>query len=263
MFLYDFDAEETNLCEEDDEDEDEDEDEEPKSSTEQKEAAMVKELRSKYPGLIGKYQLNVSDTAADQLRLYELLKVEYPNTSYAHGACHTINRVLYRIGQIPKVAALVQQHTDIVRWFKTHKKQRRLLKRFSDLDLFFGNDCRYGFYFWMILRNVRLAAELQNCVKCKEYKEADLKNDVMSALVQDRGFWEDTVVVVLGVWPWLRLIKICDSDGPTMSVLYHELQKIDKEYKQIFENSRVRTEETSVELIKNVSNFFSFHSLAS
>ena len=47
MFLYDFDAEETNLCEEDDEDEDEDEDEEPKSSTEQKEAAMVKELRSK------------------------------------------------------------------------------------------------------------------------------------------------------------------------------------------------------------------------
>jgi len=92
--------------------------------------------------------------------------------------------------------------------------RRRALLRYCDT--------RFGLYFIMLHRLLLLKSVLVSCVTCPEWIERHPEGvrDEVKEIIMDAAFWKEVNVLIIVTWPLIQLIRVGDSDKPTLHTVY-------------------------------------------
>ena len=71
-------------------------------------------------------------------------------------------------------------------------------------------DTRFGLYFVMLRRLLRLRPVLRTVVTCDAYVEKKYKDDEEYEIIMDSAFWDDVGLLVKMIWPLMMLLRLRD-----------------------------------------------------
>jgi hypothetical protein len=175
--------------------------------------------------------LQVGDTVAEQLCMFELVEAALPWMSHQLGICHGVNRILTIVGDIPAVKAVLDDCMEIVDWFMNYKIQHAVLSKHATGTLVTPCDSRYGFNFIAVLKLLTQVVSLQKAVGDAAYIEAHFENDIIKPRVNDTGFWNRVADVSQYVFPYLRLLRTADSNAPMLSKVHGRKMQLEEQFK--------------------------------
>ena len=109
----------------------------------------------------------------------------------------------------------------------------------------------------MLHREMQLKNVLIACVTSPEWLNAypsgkDEKADEVKAIIMDVTFWEDVKKLIEITWPLLQLLRLGDSDTPSLHLVYHRTHVVEERL-QLF-----RTKGT-VEYMNEVIEAFDYY----
>ena len=184
--------------------------------------------------------LIICDGASDMVRFRHYLSSILTWVWSIWCISHIVNRILSKIGAIEQVAEIIRKGKVIVDTFKSSShfehahfeakcmeicKKRRALIRYVET--------RFGLYFVMLHREMQLKNVLIACVTSPEWLNAypsgkDEKADEVKAIIMDVTFWEDVKKLIEITWPLLQLLRLGDSDTPSLHLVYHRTHIVEE-----------------------------------
>ena len=192
--------------------------------------------------------LIICDGAADMTKFRELISVVFPWILSIWCVSHITNRILAMIGAIEKVNELIIKGKVIVDCFAGSKhfehslfesksfqflKKRRALLRYCDT--------RFGLYFVMLHRIVQLKTVLVSCVTCPQWLDRypEGQPDEVKDIIMDQEFWKEVSVLITVVWPIIQLLRIGDSNKPSLFAIYKATVQTKERFETIGERFEV------------------------
>lgn len=161
----------------------------------------------------------VSDCAAVMVAAWLLLSISFSFIFFSGCICHRTNTLMkHIINDVDHVADIVRRGKAIVIHLKSHQKSAALVEKFSlehlkvALTFVIPSDTRMGLYLLMLHRLLRLRPAIISTVNSATYINDHLQNEEVDNDVNDNTFWSDTLALVQYLYPFLRLIRLADSD---------------------------------------------------
>ena len=193
-----------------------------------KDAEFVSDL---VKGDLRKYKQNqhvdllITDGASDMTNLRSNIESLFPWMSTMWCICHVCNCILAAIGSIDEVKELIEKGKKIVTWFnETHflSSLFRRVRTEHDVQLQFilGCDTRFGLFFLLLHRILKLKQVLKSCVADASYVASKFTDDEVKGIVDDETFWASVDSLVKMVWPVMMLLRMADGETPCLSKLY-------------------------------------------
>jgi len=175
--------------------------------------------------------LQVGDTVAEQLAMFELVEAACPWVSSQLGVCHGTNRILTIVGAIPRIGAILIEVLEVVDWFMNHKLQHAVFEKHSKgRALVTPCDSRYGFNFIAMLKLLKEVETCQKAVGDPAYIEAGFDNDIIKPRVNDTGWWNRVADICEFVFPYLRLLRAADSNAPMLSKVAGRKKQVEAQF---------------------------------
>ena len=136
--------------------------------------------------------------------------------------------------QIPEINSIIERAEVINSWFRGHQRPAAMLsancfKRYKKtLSLIRPTDTRFGLYFIMIHRLLRVQDGLEDTVKSEEYLGEGYVDDTAARYVLDVDFWQRAKALLQIMWPPMLILRFGDSDKPGTSKMYHYSKQVTK-----------------------------------
>ena len=84
----------------------------------------------------------------------------------------------------------------------------------------------------MLHRILQLKSVLLACVTCPEYlvRYPEGDEDEVKAIIMDPDFWSDVTQLISVVWPLIQLIRLGDTDKPSLFAVYRATKLVKKRF---------------------------------
>ena len=154
---------------------------------------------------------------------------EYPWLCVEWCTPHLANVLLGKFGDLDLVSEIIAEGQELFEWFMNHHAQHAMFVAQSDLyyggegkgrTLVGGADTRFGKYFSMLVRMLVEKPVLEATVVSKVYNDKKYKDDKIKARILSPEWWAKVAVVSKAVSGILSLIRMGDSNKPTLGMLY-------------------------------------------
>ena len=183
--------------------------------------------------------LIVCDGAADMTRFRLLLCALFPFVLSIWCISHITNRIFSKIGENYVVAELIRKGKLIVDKFGSSKHFEHALFESKCTEILHKRrallhycETRFGLYFIMLHRILQLKSVLLACVTCPEYlvRYPEGDEDEVKAIIMDPDFWSDVTQLISVVWPLIQLIRLGDTDKPSLFAVYRATKLVKKRF---------------------------------
>ncbi|KAK9271764.1 hypothetical protein L1049_002127 [Liquidambar formosana] len=159
----------------------------------------------------------VTDNAANYIAAGRMLNEAYKNINWSPCACHCINLMLGDIAKMEHVCDLAKRASKVTQFVYNHIYLLSLLRKKPDWTeiVRLGATC-FATTFIALHSMYEHMHDLQALVTCREFVESryarDKKGKNAVAIILDKKFWNDCLVIVKIVEPLIRILRIADSD---------------------------------------------------
>ena len=178
-------------------------------------------------GAIGRSKVDLFfiDGASNMQVAGAILTLKVPTITCVHAAEHVAALVFSDIAKIPAVQKLIRGQQRLYRHFTAvHMAPSMLEKKSKSFNSgrALGPDraagSRMASYFYGFHKDLRLKASYQASVTDPAYIDAKPKNgSLITRVVNDEFRWKQVYLLLLMVWPLLKLLRLADSHTPSMS----------------------------------------------
>lgn len=185
--------------------------------------------------------LLICDGASDMTRFRALIGAVFPWILSIWCVSHIVNRILARIGAIERIAELIRKGKVIVDCFGSSKHFEHALFESKCHDIFRKRrallrycETRFGLFFIMLHRLLQMKDVLIACVTCPEWLARHGGGpDEVKGIIMDAEFWKDVRILIIVVWPLIQLLRLGDSDKPTLVTVYKTTFQIKARFESI------------------------------
>ncbi|CAI5988279.1 unnamed protein product [Closterium sp. NIES-65] len=167
----------------------------------------------------------VMDNTANNKRVANLLKDEYPQVFFTNCAAHVLDLMLHDMGKVKAVKRVLNQVHRVVMMVKGSASAVTLFRElFSKLALVRPGATRFGTQVIMIERFLEVKKALKEMVISEEWKSVAVANteegQAIRGLLLEETFW-DSVTAILGLMkPIYEVLRIVDRQSLAMGSVY-------------------------------------------
>ena len=150
------------------------------------------------------------------------LKVHYPKLTVMCGFEHTVSLLFNYVSKIPIVNEMISAHKMIYNIFGSgiYHKPHSIFKSKSEdfqkrnISLFSGNETRMAGYFIGMNRYLRVRKVLQDNISSTEFLSISTTTKFTKAVkyIHDDKSWESCHVLIMIIFPYLRVLCLADSN---------------------------------------------------
>lgn len=171
--------------------------------------------------------LIIADGASDMVLFRSLIGAVFTWIWSIWCISHIVNRILAKIGENEEISELIRKGKVIVDCFKSSKHFEHSLFESKCHEILHKNralvrycDTRFGLYFVMLHRILQLKLVLVACVTCPQWLETYPVDDEVKLIIMEAEFWIDIEKLIAVLWPLLQLLRLGDSNKPTLFRVY-------------------------------------------
>ena len=168
--------------------------------------------------------LVVCDGGADWTACKTMIAQAYPWIHFVHCVAHVGSLIIKGVCQIEVIRDLLIWISDAQHWFSTNKL-KPLLQRFckehygTTRSFIFPAETRFAGKLLQIKRFLSMKSALQQCVRSSQYMRFEFLDDPFVERITDGEVWRLMRRVVKAAGPIMLLIRLADSNKPTLSKL--------------------------------------------
>ena len=167
--------------------------------------------------------LIITDGAGDMTKFRRLIVAIFPWLYTIWCVSHIVNCILKKAASDDKLKELIEKGKKIVDRFggSKHFEHSLFTTKAGGRSLIRYADTRFGLYFVMLHRLLKLRKVLLCVVNCREYADKQFEDDEEYDIINDSNFWEGAEMVVKVVWPLMMLLRLGDTrEKPTLPFVY-------------------------------------------
>lgn len=176
----------------------------------------------------------VTDNASNNMAAKELLKIKRPNIFWSSCATHTINLMLQAIGTNPKFKPTIESAKAATVFIYSHHKTLALMRRFTKKrDIIRPGVTRFASSYLSLQSLYKKRNELRNMTWSSEWTGSKYtkagKGKTAGSTLGSRAFWNRVSRCLKVFGPLVSLLRMVDSDRPSLAFLYGEIVRVKKE----------------------------------
>jgi hypothetical protein len=177
----------------------------------------------------------LGDTAADEVLAAKMIATQKPWVSYVPCPLHLVHLIIELIAKIPEFAKWIEEGNEDALWFRGHHSTLALLNKYvpehypgtKTLRPMTSPDSRFGMCIFSRLRDLELRPVYQSVVADPRYLAENFSSDVVKPRILDEERWDRHFEYSKMMWPFLRLMKLGDSQKPTLSKLVGRVKQVE------------------------------------
>lgn len=186
----------------------------------------------------------VTDNASNNMGARDMLKEKWPKIFWTSCATHTLNLMVEAIGKLRQFGSTITKAKEMTIFIYAHHKTLSLMRSFTKKrDIVRPGVTRFASAFLTLQSLVAKKKELRAMVcsdgweECKHTRTK--KGKSAHATIMSRGFWKSvSLCIKCKVFePLVKLLRLADSDGPSMASMYGELIGAKRAIMDVVENS--------------------------
>ncbi|XP_022883882.1 uncharacterized protein LOC111400724 [Olea europaea var. sylvestris] len=188
----------------------------------------------------------VTDNAANYVTAGRLLEQEFQTLFWSPCAAHCINLMFHDIGKLDEVINIVSQASKITKYIYNHCYSLHLMRKFTGGKEILRPAPTHFATNFIALQSILIQKDpLRAMVTSREWtlsayaKESKGKRFVDDVL--DPVFWKECATIVQLIEPFVRVLRIVDSDEkPSMGYLYEAIHVAKSEMERRFQRRKNR-----------------------
>lgn len=178
----------------------------------------------------GKVVQVVTDNASNCKLAGEHVSEKYPDIYWTPCAAHCLDLLLEDIGKLPWAKNPLLEAKKVVLFFNRHQEPLAILRSKTDRALLRPAETRFAYFFIISERVLELREHLEDAVSQSRFrtwmnksaKRKEKAGEVKGVLMQER-FWDSLELLVQIGEPIVKVLRLVDSDCPTMGKVYHSM----------------------------------------
>jgi hypothetical protein len=178
------------------------------------------------------------DGASNVQKAGRILEAYNPLITSLHGAEHVVSLFFQDISKFPQINAILKIHSLCYNLFSSgsHHAPYALAQKYSrlhnggrNIGLIRAADTRMGGHFIALLRFLRLKNTLVSTVTSAEFINLKIaKAKGLARILQREKLWDQVFLLVRGVYPALKVLRLADRKSAAMDKLLYYVRKTDK-----------------------------------
>ncbi|KAM0896110.1 hypothetical protein ACQ4PT_023379 [Festuca glaucescens] len=184
----------------------------------------------------------VTDNASNNMGAKSMLKEKFPQIFWTSCATHTLNLIVEAIGKLKQFAPIIIKAKEMTIFIYAHHKTLSLMRFYTrKRDIVRPGVTRFASAFLTLQSLIAKKKELR-AMACSDAWEGckhtrTKKGKSAHATIMSRAFWNGVSLCIKVFEPLVKLLRLADSDGPSMATMYGELLSTKKAIMAAVENS--------------------------
>jgi hypothetical protein len=176
------------------------------------------------------------DGASNEQGAGRNLESVLPWGTVLHGSEHVVNLIFVKLAAIAEIDQLREDWGIVHDWFTTHQGPKAMLayqsRKFNKGCLVMPHrfaGTRFAGLFYEMHKHLRLQLVYRATISSVEYVGRRFEGDVKAlSILQGDETFKGTYIILRSVWPLMQLLRLVDSNTPTMALLYYAVIKTEK-----------------------------------
>lgn len=178
----------------------------------------------------------VTDNASNNMAAATLMKAKRPNIFWTSCATHTVNLMLEGIGKLPRFKSAIDKARALTIFIYSHHSTLSLMRRMTKKsEIVRPGVTRFASNYLTMQSLVEKKEQLRLMFASEDWgrnsHSKSAKGKVAYATVVSLSFWKSLNSCLLVFRPLVKVLRLVDSDRPSMPWLYGELEAAKKEIK--------------------------------
>lgn len=172
----------------------------------------------------------ITDNASNCKRAGEHVTAKYPDIFWTPCAAHCLDLLLEDIGKLAWAKSPLEDAKKVVVFFHRHQEPLAILRSKTDKALLRPADTRFAYFFIISQRLLELRDVLEDAVAQSRFRtwmnksaKRKEKAGVVKGVVMQEKFWDSLELLIQIGEPIVKVLRLVDSDCPTMGKIYHSM----------------------------------------
>jgi len=172
----------------------------------------------------------VTDNAANCVLAGKMIETDYPSISWVPCASHSINLLIEDIGKLEWVARIVHLGSKMISFLTRKHSALSIYRKYATHEILKPSKTRFAYLFIVLQRLVKVRPCLRRMIVSEEWiawpNSTSPKAINFEATISDASFWHDAECIVGVLRPLIVALRLTDSEGCTMGILYEFMEKV-------------------------------------
>ncbi|XP_038692977.1 uncharacterized protein LOC119990910 isoform X2 [Tripterygium wilfordii] len=179
----------------------------------------------------------VTDNASNNMAAASLMEKKRPNLFWTSCAAHTVNLMLEAIGKLPRFKSAIDKARALTIFIYAHHSTLSMMRKMTKKrDIVRPGVTRFATNYLCLQSLVEKKEQLRHMFTSEEWARnshsKSAKGKLAYATVVSISFWKSVNSCLLVFHPLVKVLRLVDSDRPSMPWLYGELQAAIREIKE-------------------------------
>ncbi|XP_038695445.1 uncharacterized protein LOC119992724 [Tripterygium wilfordii] len=179
----------------------------------------------------------VTDNASNNMAAASLMEKKRPNLFWTFCAAHTVNLMVETIGKLPRFKSVIDKARALTIFIYAHHSTLSMMRKMTKKrDIVRSGVTRFATNYLCLQSWVEKKEQLRLMFASEEWARnshsKSAKGKVAYATVVSISFWKSVNSCLLVFRPLVKVLRLVDSDRPSMPWLYGKLKAAIREIKE-------------------------------
>jgi len=182
----------------------------------------------------------VTDNASNCVGAGKLIMDKYKTIYWTPCAAHCLDLLLHDLAKFPWINEAIRKGKQISHFIFNHHLTLSLYRKQASRELLRPSDTRFATYYISLKRVVEEKASIRGVVCNNEWENSRLskesKGKELEKIILGTDFWQSAIKVLKICEPIVDMLRMVDSDTPSMGFVYEGMDRCKEAIAKSFNN---------------------------
>jgi len=182
----------------------------------------------------------VTDNASNCVGAGKMIMDKYTKVYWTPCAAHCLDLLLHDLAKFPWINEAIRRGKQMSHFIFNHQLTLTLYRKQASRELLRPSDTRFATYYITLKRVVEEKTSIRSIICSSEWENSRLsrepKGKEMEQIILNNAFWESAMKVLKVCEPIVDMLRMVDSDTPSMGFVYEGMDRCKEAIAKSFNN---------------------------